>query len=553
LLAADVALPFEVHERRLGLDVAAIRVEGTHQAPRFSVRYPTDRDYPPGPSGHRREPTSRTIDLLLRPLFGYELGRFTKPVQIRFQLEPLLRYNPWPGARATASLVVPVYNDFDPSVLHPDEDEVRPGLLTLEQFAWFRPAALVSATGGVLGDNRYGVSFGAARPLYGGRVLLDSQVDLTGFIAFQSNGVHYSEMSQVSGFGGVTWFVPWWDVSLRLRGGRFLYGDEGVHLEFRRAFGDFEYSMFVLRSGGLDVQGVRISLPVPPMTRATQRPLRVQPIERLPIGYRTDATPVGEFVAGVASREDFLRPLNEASMSANVARFERHRTGAPKPETSREPVWVNSAGVTGFIFTPWAGVMPERTMSIDYTHLPKKWAYSGRNEFVNQNYSLTLGVLPRVETTLRFTRLPGAAGFLPGDPDNLITTDTDHLVGGRLVLLTPKGLRPGLATGIEDLSGTRRFHAAYLVLGNTFATKNVQSRFSFGYASRVFTAARHVLDGGFGAIEISPWRDVATRIEFDSEKWNVGLGVSLPYGLKIRAAALNLETLSAGVGWTHEL
>jgi hypothetical protein len=90
-------------------------------------------------------------------------------------------------------------------------------------------------------------------------------------------------------------------------------------------------------------------------------------------------------------------------------------------------------------------------------------------------------------------------------------------------------------------------------MGLPYTTKNVQTRFSFGYASRVFTAARHVLDGGFGAFEISPWRAVATRIEYDSEKWNVGLGVSLPYGLKIRAAALNLETLSAGVGWTHEL
>jgi hypothetical protein len=46
---------------------------------------------------------------------------------------------------------------------------------------------------------------------------------------------------------------------------------------------------------------------------------------------------------------------------------------------------------------------------------------------------------------------------------------------------------------------------------------------------------------------------VAVRAEYDTEKWNVGVGVDLGYGLRFRAAALNLETLSGGVGWFHEL
>ena len=54
--------------------------------------------------------------------------------------------------------------------------------------------------------------------------------------------------------------------------------------------------------------------------------------------------------------------------------------------------------------------------------------------------------------------------------------------------------------------------------------------------------------GGGGA-----WRAVAARVEYDSEKWNLGIGVDLGFGLRLRAAALNLETLSGGVGWFHEL
>ena len=148
--------------------------------------------------------------------------------------------------------------------------------------------------------------------------------------------------------------------------------------------------------------------------------------------------------------------------------------------------------------------------------------------------------------------MPGVQGGL-GDIDNVITTDTDHMASGRLALLIPKGWRPGLAIGGEDVEGTRRFNSSYLVSGVEHEIKNVQTRFSVGYAPRVFRAIRHVLDGGFGAAEVSPWRTVAARLEYDSEKWNVGIGVALPYGLRLRASALNLETLSVGGGWTHGL
>src|SRR5205085_8613920 len=110
------------------------------------------------------------------------------PVQVQIQLEPLIRYNPWPGGRAIASVIIPIYNQFDFSDIHPDVDNFRPGVLSLEQFAWVPGAALVSGTTGLLGDNRFGGSVGVARPLAGGRFIADAQVDLTGFIAFNSSG-----------------------------------------------------------------------------------------------------------------------------------------------------------------------------------------------------------------------------------------------------------------------------------------------------------------------------------------------------------------------------
>lgn len=539
-------------ERRLGLNVAALTLEGAGDDARFRVRYPSDAGFPRNPPGPSLARTSRSLDFVVGPLISYELGRTDQPVQFKLEIEPRLRYNPWPGARATASLLIPVYDDFQRTELNPEDENVRPGLLTLEQFLWAPRVALTSATVGVFGDNRYGISFGAARPFFDGAVLVDAQADYTGFIAFESEGVVYSELNQWSSFLGVAWRPPFLDLQVRGRIAQFLYGDQGEEFEVRRSMGDVDFGFFVVRGDGQDTKGVRFTLPIPPMERSTGSVVRFQPIERFPFSYRNEAVSIGVQLSGVASREDFLRQANAPSLAANRDRY-RRGLGEPDPEKKPAPIeWMAQTGMTGFINTPWAGGLPDRSIELGCGSVPKEASWDGRGQYPNEPWHLTIGLLPRVEVALRFTRVPGLVTLNP-DPDNELTTDTDHMASGRLTLLTPKQGRPGVAVGIEDVEGTRRFHATYVVAGLPFAILSVQNRFSLGYAPSVLTAARHVLEGGFGAFEVSPWRAVAARVEYDTEKWNAGIGVGLKYGLRLRASALDLKSLSFGASWYHEL
>src|SRR5205823_8013988 len=96
-------------ERRLGLIAGAISVDASGRA---RVLYPSDGGFPPAPAGAPLASTARSLDLLARPLFTYELGRIFQPVLIRLELEPELRWNPWPGARAVAGVILPLQNDF---------------------------------------------------------------------------------------------------------------------------------------------------------------------------------------------------------------------------------------------------------------------------------------------------------------------------------------------------------------------------------------------------------------------------------------------------------
>jgi len=566
LTAAAVRRETEPGPDRVELDVppdapsvafGALRVLESPEVSRFRVLYPCDPGFPHGPATPVARPTWHSLDVVVGVLFDYELGRIFDPVLYRLQIQPMLRYTPWPGALARAALVIPLRDDFEPDVFHPDVDQVRPGPLALEQFLWLPYAGLLSLDGGYFGDNRYGASAGLARPLAGGRLLLDAQADVTGFLAFGPEGTEYSDPSHWTGFGAVSW-RPGLDVTVRGRAARFLYGDRGVELEVRRAMGDVDIALFGLRAAGENVVGIRLVLPVPPAVRSGGRAVRLQPVERFAIDYRSRSSLVGFDVTGVASRQDYLRQLDEASLEANLGRFAQAK-GLPFPDPARRrpverpvPDLINLSGMTGFMNTPWAGVLSDRRIEAGYSRIPRKWAYDHRGQHDNEVFYATMGFLPRVEVSARVTRIPGYKSFQDIVPESELT-DTDYMASGRLRLLEPRPGRPGLALGIEDAKGTRRFHSTYAVTGLPYRIGQVQGRLSMGYAFDVLEAGRRTLLGTFGAVELSPWRMLAAQLEYDTEKWNLGVAVPAPYGIRLRAALLNMESLSIGVGLGHSL
>jgi len=535
--------------RRLGLPAAVIDpVKESAWPP--TVRYPMDLT--PRAGGHPvAEPTSRSVDLIIRPLLDYELGRIYDPVMIRTGIQPELVANPWSGAQVRLSWVFPLRNDFEVTELEPDVNRSRPGPQTLEQYGWLGAAGLGSATVGLFSSNRYGFSLGIARPFYEGRLLVDGQVDATGFWAASDSGLTYSTLDHTSGWVGVTWRPMLVDVAFRVKAERFLYGDEGVEVEMERTLGDLDVAFFAQRTNETTVSGLRLGIPLPPMKRPTGKPLRVLPPERLSLEYRDVADPLGLTVPDVASRETFLRQLSRPALANNAYRYRTARGDAPAATPPvLEPVsWV---GMTGFITTPWCGVQPDRGLEIGYNKVPKEAAWDHRGEHSNEVYYASLGILPRTEVGLRWTVIPGLKTFEAEIPDTKLT-DSDRMVSARLSLLDPRGLRPGLAIGIEDAAGTRRFHSTYVVAGLEKRSESLRARLSLGYAPPVLEAGRHVLDGVFGAGEVGFRRVVTAAVDHDIERWNASLSVHPGFGLHVRAALFDLQFLGVGVGWSGSL
>ena len=548
-------------ERRLGLVSAAIEIPADGSVP-SQVSYPSDGGFPRPPTGPILASTRRSLDLVMGPLFTYELPRLFDPTLIRVELQPELRYNPWPGGRARLAIVIPVRNDFDADSTHPDLDRVRPGPMMFEQYGWSPGAALVSACGGLFGFNRYGMSFGIARPLRGGEILLDSQADVTGFFAASDSGLTYSSLGRWTGFVGVSYRPPGLDVNVRLRAAKFLESDQGFELEVRRTMGDVEVAFDLQRvrveaTGGLPSTTVkngivRFTVPFPPLDRPVGHALRVLPVERFTFNYREESEPIGVMVANLASREDFLRDLDRSAIGSSAPRYQAARVGQDYRHRDERAHWVSMIGMTGFINTPWAGVIGDKELEVGYNKVPKQAAYQYRDVHSNELYYVTLGFLPHFEAGLRWTVMPGARPFFDIVPESHYV-DRDRMFSGRVEILEARRNRPGLAIGIEDIHGSRRFHSSYAVVGMPFDISRLQNRVTLGYAPQVLRAQHRVLDGLFGACEVSGWRRVVTAVEHDSEKLNASLGIDLGFGLRARTALMDLKHLGVGAGWFRAL
>jgi hypothetical protein len=208
--------------------------------------------------------------------------------------------------------------------------------------------------------------------------------------------------------------------------------------------------------------------------------------------------------------------------------------------------------MSGMINTPWCGVMPDGAFELGYNSISKEAAYDHRGEHRNDVYYAAIGFLPHIEVGLRWTVIPGLKAFQDVAPDSKLT-DADRMLSGRIEVLPPRPGRPGLALGIEDAVGTRRFHSEYIVAGMESETWPLRARLTVGYAFTALSANRYTLDGGFGALAVRPWRAVEVALEDDSEKVNALLSYEAGLGIRARIALLELRHAAIGVGWTYTL
>ena len=207
-------------------------------------------------------------------------------------------------------------------------------------------------------------------------------------------------------------------------------------------------------------------------------------------------------------------------------------------------------GMTGLITTPTAQVLPSGALRLGVGYYPKDWGYHARGLSDNYHYFLTFGFVSRVEVSIR-------ASYFPDDQLDDVTGEKGTVDRGgnvRALLLTEGRALPAVAVGIDDIRGTRRFHALYAVGTKSFVIKPKILRLtvSGGYAPDWLDAKDHVLYGGFGGAEVGLGDFATWAIDYDTEKWNTSFRLYAFRRVTAYLALLNFEGSAGGVSWTHQ-
>jgi len=203
-------------------------------------------------------------------------------------------------------------------------------------------------------------------------------------------------------------------------------------------------------------------------------------------------------------------------------------------------------GMTGLINIPSADILSDGAFRIGYSVYAKEQAYELRDRADNEVIHVALGFLPRVEVMIRATLFPGVTQV-----EGVKIPNVDRMAAGKVLVLR-EGRGPAIAVGLDDPTGTRRFHSLYAVASKSFLTWDSGRgvRLTAGYGSTALNAKRHILDGLFGGADLrfAPFSGI---VEYDTEKWNAGARVLVLGRFHVQAVLLDLEVFSGGISWSH--
>ena len=229
------------------------------------------------------------LDAVLHPVVRAEFGDFSTPVRADLELNPTLQTALWPGATATAQLVVPVLSDVQGS-----DGSVRPGILALHQRARLG-TVFARLSAGRFTRDRYGVDAEATAFALDGRLALTGRVGRTGFAQLDEGRIDYTALNQTTyGAGLEAVALPRYGLTVGVEMERFLSGATGVRAELGRVFGETQVTFFgtvvgdtfgELGDGDPNVGG-RIVFALPIAKHARPGRVRARLADRMAIEYR---------------------------------------------------------------------------------------------------------------------------------------------------------------------------------------------------------------------------------------------------------------------------
>ena len=207
------------------------------------------------------------------------------------------------------------------------------------------------------------------------------------------------------------------------------------------------------------------------------------------------------------------------------------------------------SGITGLITIPTAKMSTDGKISFSVNFTDRKYNVRLPDKYHQYSYFFTLGYLPFAEVSLRLThhyKYPKEQAL--GDRSPSV----------KIRLLKENKYHPAIALGIQDFLGEcRHFNALYAVASKTLALKiksfSFQTEFHLGYGTDKIDARHHQFAGIFGGLSVEFFDIISLMAEYDSEKFNGGIGFDLFNHIQVLFALLHFDSFSCGASFSLTL
>lgn len=229
------------------------------------------------------------IDLPVIPTWSAKFGNFDNPVESNISLVPELNTTLGKGLTFKAQLIIPIQNDF---FFVAERETIRPGNITLNQFANLDDNFYINVTAGFFNKNRAGVHFDVKKLFVEGKYEVGANVGYTGYYSFTGKQTEfYDKQKYLTAIMSLQYRYNPYDLIARLEVGNFLYNVLTARFEMLRQFGQVKIGFFALATKDDYDGGFRFVIPIPPRKYTKLRFFRIRPSETFAWGYRAKGFP----------------------------------------------------------------------------------------------------------------------------------------------------------------------------------------------------------------------------------------------------------------------
>ena len=258
----------------------------------------------------------------------------------------------------------------------------------------------------------------------------------------------------------------------------------------------------------------------------------------------------------------WLKVLNNNKIRYNCVRLSVFSILALLTILPSETKSQSLTGLSGGFSIPTADFQEDKTLFFGYSFLNKKYypEYIRNKKYDYSAGYFTVTFLPFAEISFRVTH---PNGFNDDHEDQIIG---DRMISGRLLPIKEGKYWPAIVIGLQGFykttgegllntggAGASYFNSSYIVATKSFRPKSILHKIglSAGYGSDFIAANTYQFIGLFGGINISPinmeWLEL--MMEYDAEKWNAGMRLTILKHVVLLAGLEGLDAFSFGVNY----